>query len=341
MMDRKTLWTAAELLDEDFPPIPWVVPGLLTSGLSLLVGAPKLGKSWLALAVGFSVSVGGAVLSQIRVPEHDVLYLALEDTPRRLKSRLEKIGATRSGRLHIATHWTPGTEGVEALRAWLKEEPETKLVVIDTWGRWAVVRDGNDYGQVTAAAAQLKAVADEYDVCILCVHHARKADVSDFLDATLGSTGLAAVADSTLVLRRGRGNRDAVLSATGRDIEEVEYVVHFDSETGTWALRGTTAEVQETDARQQIVDLLAESEPMTPKEVAESLGKNPSTVRTLMSKMADAGVLTSMSGKYIRRPVDSVDRRREQANADTGRVYASTESTHFQGSQGGYHESLN
>lgn len=333
---RKILWTAAELLDHEFPPIVWIVPDLITSGLTLLVGAPKLGKSWLSLAIGYAVSVGGAVLSKIRVPEYDVLYLALEDTPRRLQSRLEKIGATRSERLHVALEWKPGADGIDWLHRWMEKAPDTKLVIVDTWGRWAASRDGNDYAEVTAQAAALKSVADQYDISILAVHHTRKAEVSDYLEATLGSTGLAAAADSTLVLRRGRGNRAATLSVTGRDIEEAEYVLHFDSTTGTWALQGTTAEVQESDARQKIFDLLRESGPMGPKDIANALEKNHSTIKTLVRRMSEDDVIVSHGGLYTvsdpHRPIDRVDRRPQQTTGTTGsiRVYESTGSTVYE-----------
>lgn len=310
-MSDKPVWTAAELLAYEFPPVVWVVPKLITPGFTLLVGAPKLGKSWLALAIGYAVSVGGAVLSAIQVPRFDVLYLALEDTPRRLQTRLFKIGATSSERFHIATVWKAGDQGIAWLHRWMEVHPQTKLIIIDTWGRWSSVRDGNDYGEVTAQASALKAVADHHDVAIVAVHHSRKADVTDFLDATLGSTGLAAAADSTLLLRRGRGNREATLSVTGRDVEEAEYVLHFDSETGTWGLQGTTAEIQESGARQEIYDLLSESEGMRPKQVAEALGKNHNTTKQLLWKMAQEEVLVSLSGLY-RITVNSVNRKPDQ-----------------------------
>lgn len=337
---RKVLWTAAELLDHEFPPIPWIVPTLITSGLTMLIGAPKLGKSWLALAIGYAVSVGGAVLSKIRVPEHDVLYLALEDTPRRLQSRLEKIGATRSGRFHIATEWKPGAEGIEWLHRWMEKRPDTKLVIIDTWGRWASVRDGNDYGEVTTQAAALKAVADQYDIAIIAVHHSRKAEVADFMDASLGSVGLPAAADTTMVLRRGRGNRDATLAITGRDVEEAEYVLQFDSTTGTWGLQGTKDEVQETDARQEIYDLLSESDGMTPKQVSEALSKNHNTTKQLLWKMAQDGTLVSMSGLY-RITVNPVNRKPEPtpdsskpSTSEPSTVYGFTEFTGYRGNSG-------
>ena len=300
---RKKVWTATELLSQDFPPVQWVIEGLIAPGLTLLAGAPKLGKSWLSLQIATAASVGSAALGKISVPQREVLYLALEDTPRRLKSRLETIGASASDRLHLTTEWERGVRGIESLREWIQSHPDTKLIIVDTWGRFSAARDGNDYRQVTDAANQLKAVADDFDIAILAVHHARKTskgdDAGDFIDAVLGSTGLAAAADTTLLLRRDRGNRDAVLLVTGRDVPEAEYALSFDSDTGTWMLLGTTKEVQKSNARQQIVDLLTEADgAMTPKAIAEALGKNASTTRVLLRRMDDEGVVASRSGNY-------------------------------------------
>jgi hypothetical protein len=41
--------SAAALMKKQFAPIRWIVPGYLTEGLYVLAGAPKVGKSWLAL----------------------------------------------------------------------------------------------------------------------------------------------------------------------------------------------------------------------------------------------------------------------------------------------------
>lgn len=344
MSERKTLWTCAELLDHTFPPIPWVIPELLTSGLTVLAGAPKLGKSWLALAVCFAVSVGGRVLGHVEVPQYMTLYLALEDTARRLQSRLQQIGATHSRELVVATEWSRGRDGIRQLREFLDSYRGTKLVVIDTWARFWRVADGNDYQEVTYAAAELKAVADEYDVAIVLVHHARKAEVADFVDAILGSVGLGAAADTTWVLNRGRGKRDAVLSVTGRDIEENEFALRFDAECATWVIEGTTAAVQESTSRQDIYDLLAESEGgMRPKQVADQLKKNYHTTKNLIRRMADEGVLTSLSGVYTvadtpHSPVVSVVHSPSGAEESIKRDYTTTETTDLEHAGNGRRE---
>lgn len=57
----------------------------------MLAGPPKIGKSWLALGLAVAVATGGKALGTIDVTTGAALYLALEDTPRRLQARLRKV----------------------------------------------------------------------------------------------------------------------------------------------------------------------------------------------------------------------------------------------------------
>lgn len=54
--------TAREIVEIEFPDLPWVVPGLIPPGLTLLASRPKLGKSWFCLGIGLGVATGGTVL---------------------------------------------------------------------------------------------------------------------------------------------------------------------------------------------------------------------------------------------------------------------------------------
>ena len=59
-------------------------------------------------------------------------------------------------------------------------------------------------------------------MCIFLIHHNRKEhDGSNVFNDMTGSTGIAGVADTCMVLRKeNHFNNDAVLNITGRDIEE-------------------------------------------------------------------------------------------------------------------------
>ena len=82
------LINAQELRRKVFAPVIWAVDGFLPAGLSILAGGPKVGKSILALHLSVGVAIGGCVLGKIFVQQGDVLYLALEDTQRRLQERI-------------------------------------------------------------------------------------------------------------------------------------------------------------------------------------------------------------------------------------------------------------
>ncbi|HTF48223.1 MAG TPA: AAA family ATPase, partial [Pseudonocardia sp.] len=104
-----TAYRADDLMAVEFPAPNWAVPGLIAEGVTLLVGPPKVGKSWLALNLGVSLAAGTPALGLIPVEAGPVLYLALEDTPRRLQNRMRKVlaGQPASRDLTLDTYCPP------------------------------------------------------------------------------------------------------------------------------------------------------------------------------------------------------------------------------------------
>jgi hypothetical protein len=300
----KTL-TAAELLGLQLPPIRWSVQGLLPEGVTLLAGKPKLGKSWMALGIAIAISTGGVALGTRPVEMGDVLYMALEDNYRRLRKRLEKLLTNEAPeRLHIVTQWPRMDEGgAEALERWLEAHPDTRLVVVDNLKRVRPRTSPNRsiYEADYEALEAMQRLAAKYEVSILVVHHLRKLGAADPLDEISGSTGLSGGADGVLVLKRDRGRADAYLHVTGREIEEeAELALRWDTDLASWTLVGDAEEYRISKERQDIVRVLVEAgEPMTPKEVAELLGKPPNTVKYLMWRMSKDGQLATVGkGRY-------------------------------------------
>jgi len=192
---EKTSFTAAELQRIEFPPAQFVVPGYIVEGITLLAGKPKAGKSWLVMHAALAVTRGGYTLGEKRCMEGDVLYCALEDNPRRLKRRIQKLLGSESWprRLKFVCDMPRlKAGGVEFARQWIESQPEPRLVVIDTLAR---VRDPkgaqeSSYEADYAAVSELKALADEKGVAIVLVHHVRKMAADDPLDTVSGTTGL-------------------------------------------------------------------------------------------------------------------------------------------------------
>src|SRR5262245_37255994 len=82
---------AQTILATHYPEPKWAVKGLIPEGVTFIAGPPKLGKSIFALNLAVAVAEGGKALSHFDVDQGSVLYLALEDGPRRIQERLRKL----------------------------------------------------------------------------------------------------------------------------------------------------------------------------------------------------------------------------------------------------------
>jgi hypothetical protein len=289
------------------PPLKEIVPGYVTAGLTVLVGKPKVKKSWLALDLCLAVARGGSTLDQ-KCIEGDVLYCALEDGQRRLETRLRKVISslgTWPERLTFRTELERlDLGGEDRLRGWLTAHPEARLIVIDTFGlvRGARLKDEDWYSWDTRTARQLKALADESEVGVLVVHHANKGIRDDPLEASSGTNGLTGAADATLVLTKGADG--ATLYSRSRDLEDVDVAVEFDPSTCRWSVLGETREVHQSDQRKRILDALREvGEPMTAAEIAAETGMKLENVRRTLTRMAKKGpealIERAGRGRYV------------------------------------------
>ena len=83
-IDADTLQSTA------YEPVSFVVDDLLPQGLHLLAGAPKIGKSWLALWLAVMVAKGDPIWG-MGVKQGTTLYLCLEDSTLRIQNRLFEI----------------------------------------------------------------------------------------------------------------------------------------------------------------------------------------------------------------------------------------------------------
>lgn len=301
--------SAAALMAKDFAPIRNVIAGYVIEGLTLLAGAPKIGKSWMALGWGVSVASGTPAFGTIAVEQGDVLYLALEDNERRLKKRLRKMGVVAPDRLTLVTQWPDLDNGcVAEMEAWANDVARPIMIIVDVLNkvRPASSRSESQYEADYRTLSGLHAFASARNIAVVVVHHTRKMDAEDPFDTVSGSRGLTGAADTVLVLRRDGGNRNPMLYGRGRDIEEIENAMVFNPMIATWRVVGEAWNVAKTDERQEILDVLsAASSPMSPKDVAEQLGKSRSNINHLLTRMVDEGKASKV-GAGLYSPVHSV-----------------------------------
>jgi len=296
--------TAAELGRREFPPIAYVVPGYIAEGVTMLAGKPKSGKSWMGLDMALGVSLGGFVFGEVPVEQGDVLYLALEDNERRLQRRMRQlmVDVPLPPRLSLATECSPLDKGgIRDIRAWCASAPLPRLIIVDVLAkvRPAKLKDEGLYEADYRAIGLLKALADEYRLAVIVVHHtSKRTDAVDPFDLVSGTTALAGACDSVLVLMST--SEGPKLYGRGRDVEEIEKAAKFDKTTGRWTIRGDADDVLRSDERTAIARVLLFAKAlMKPAEIAAELGKSSEAIRQTLSRMTTTGeVIKAGYGRY-------------------------------------------
>jgi hypothetical protein len=299
-VDRPGIISAAALAATELPEPRWAVQGIIPEGLTLAVGKPKSGKSWLALGMALAVASGGRALGHVQVDAGDVLYLALEDNLRRLQRRLAAMRIEAPPRLDLAIAWPRSDQGgIEHIEGWLRDHPNARLVMVDTLARIRPVVRDTGYLPDYAALEPLQQLAGQHAVGTLVIHHQRKLLAEDWIDTVSGTLGLAAAPDGLLGLFRERGSSSAVLKVTGRDVEEIELGLRWDELTCSWVLVGEAWKVALNKARLEVVDLLKQAKaPLTPTAAAPLLGKTVNATKVLLFRMSVDHQLAVVNGAY-------------------------------------------
>ena len=305
---RPPIFRASDLLKKVFPDIQYVVPSYVPEGCTILAGRPKLGKSWLCLDIAIAVASGGDCMGNVRCQQGGVLYLALEDNERRLKSRLNRLmfsGQAPPKGLQMATDWPRADAGgIEAIADWIAQNSDAKLVIVDVFAMFRSVRRQieTQYDADYAAIKGLQRLAGKTGVALIVVHHTRKgtgSDSGDPFEKISGTLGLSGGADTAIVLDRDQNG--TTLYGRGRDIEEFERAVVFDKTLCQWTVQGDACDVRRTDQRSAILDALNDADnEMSPTEIADAAQMPCPNVRQLLVSMVKAGeVLKIRRGRYV------------------------------------------
>jgi hypothetical protein len=307
-----------------FAPIKYVVPGIIVEGLTLFAGKPKVGKSWLLLHAAIAVARSGFTLGDLHCAEGDVLYCALEDNERRLQSRITKllgISQPWPERLFYYCELPRLTEGgLDAIRAWIVSQPNPRLVIIDTLAmvRSARKREETNYESDYMAVLELRALANEFGIAIVLVHHLRKADSDDAYDTVSGTLGLTGAPDSILVLKRDSSGT-IVLHGRGRDLIEIEKAMTFSPDACTWRIAGDADKLRRSQERNAVLEAIADAkEPIGPNDIAAATGMRATNVRFLLGKLVKEGAVAKAGyARYRTTGANGPPKEKEAATAAT------------------------
>ena len=273
--------TMQELYQDIYSKKPPVIEGLLYQGTYLFVGSPKIGKSFFMAQLAYHVSTG-TPLWDYPVKKGTVLYLALEDDYRRLQERMYRMfGTDSTENLYFSVSSKPLGNGLtDQLSSFIREHPDTTLVIIDTLQKIREVdSDSYSYAKDYEIINQLKQFSDSWGICLLLVHHTRKKKSSDNFDMISGTNGLLGCADGAFMLyKENRTSNKATLEISGRDQQDQKIHLIRDEEKLCWNFEKAETELWKEPPEpllECIANLVTEENPTwqgTATELIEKLG---------------------------------------------------------------------
>ena len=300
--DKKTFATidGETLMSIPLQPLKFVVDTLLSAGLHILAGSPKVGKSWLALWLSVCVAKGESVWG-MHTRQGTTLYLCLEDSRLRIQNRLFEITEDAPASVHFCTESLVLGKGLEEqIESFVSEHPDTALIIIDTLQMIRGTNYDNTYANDYRDLSVLKKLADKHGIAILLIHHLRKEYADDVFNRISGTTGISGAVDSSFTLiedRRGSGR--AKLHCIGRDIKYREIELERNAEN-VWALV-SDSRVQPELLGDRIIILLSGFM----KERAEFIG-TPTELVNVIDPTGSEGISPKKVSRQILQSLDTL-----------------------------------
>ena len=294
-----------DLCQTTFPPTDWIIQGLLPAGLTLLAGKLRTGKSHLAHQLAFSVATGQPTLSKFTTTRATVLYLGLDDIPRRMVERSHHQLQTcpPPHNFYWQNSWPIlASGGLDALETWLQQYPTTRLVVIDSFSHLhpPVRKHAASYNATILSS--LKRIADSYHLSILLTHQIRQSSLKDPLSALTATPEFASIPDSIMLLHSDNAYLTAFIHFSGYDLEPRTLTLTFDTNDSCWVLSqnsffGYTITQQRTD----ILNTLHKAgHPLSPSEIAVALNREPARISRLLYSMVRSGLVRTVeASRYV------------------------------------------
>lgn len=291
---KPNIISGTDLLEKTFPKLNYIAEPIIAEGLTVLASKPKVGKSWMMMNLCLSVASDQLFCNHYDCVKGDVLYLALEDNHSRLQRRIALLSSsTRElDNVDFACNWPLIGEGCEeALEEWIMSKSTPKLIIVDTYQRIKGRSRGADkYAEDYDNVSALQQIASKHRLAIILVHHQRKDEASDTFDTVSGTHGITGAADTVAIIDGGKYAK--ILSIRGRDIEEQESAIQFNSKTFMWEMKGNARVADMGRERTKILETIKEANtPLTIPKIQEKTKMKPENLRKLLSNMAKEGDL--------------------------------------------------
>ncbi|MDP6059456.1 MAG: AAA family ATPase, partial [Pirellulaceae bacterium] len=184
--------------------VEWLVPGWVPRNkLTMLVGDPGVGKSFLTCQLAANVTTGiWFPFSFERKEPGNVLIISAEDDPAdTIRPRLDATGAVVERVSFVEGVVKPGVshaglfslvDHVHYLEDALKADSEIRLVIVDPISAYMGPTDSHKNAEVRGVLAPLSIVASKYKVAVLAVSHLNKGSGGQAVYRTIGSLAFTA-----------------------------------------------------------------------------------------------------------------------------------------------------
>lgn len=127
--------TTEKILNTEFEPRRWIINKILPTGLSLLTGEEKIGKSMFALYLYIRKSVGIDFL-ELNIVSGEILYVNFNDSIGLIQKRLKKMVDAKIGVVHFLTEPNLIYENfITTISKILIENKNIDFIVIDSFDK--------------------------------------------------------------------------------------------------------------------------------------------------------------------------------------------------------------
>lgn len=192
-----------ELFAKDFPPVQWLVDGLIPlGGITILHGLPMAGKTWLMLDIAIKASQGKPLFGKFPTTQTNSLLLDEESGERLLFDRFKKLQASSELPLYYITMGSSNFNEayVKQLVVWCKQN-RIGLVMVDSLVR---IHGGDENtSKDSAKVFRLLRMLTSEGITVLVIHHNTKASANgEYGSQMRGSGDIQASVDCQLSLIR-------------------------------------------------------------------------------------------------------------------------------------------
>jgi putative DNA primase/helicase len=210
--------------------VDWLWPGRVPLGrITLLVGRPGEGKSFLSIDMAARVGTGSPWPDGSDCPQGSVILISAEDDPAdTIRPRLDAHHADPSCIHLLSAVRRPGDDGqpvevfftlrdVHSLEAALESVSDCRLIIIDPIGSFLGGKiDSHRDNEVRGVLAPVAQIAERHGAAVLVVSHRRKSGGTVADDLALGSRAFTGIARAVWHLSRDPGNKGRRLLLPGK-----------------------------------------------------------------------------------------------------------------------------